>query len=570
MTEQSIMQTAINSKFEELFRATVERVSATIRFCLGKLGTDENVSDMVQATYLKAYEKLDSLRDQDAFSAWVNQIARNNAMDFLKSKGRLEVSVDEFETDYQIEDVDDEARPDLALDQKESAWILQEVVDTLPDNQRLAVVMHYFQNLPLAAVATVFGCSEGTVKSRLFHARDKIKTRLMALEAEGVQLRGFAPMPFLLQCFNSAEKSFSLSEPITEQVLSGMMKGIGESTAAAGSAATSGSMSGMSSGLAPTAGFFATVSGKIIALIAVGCVAVFGVVMAINNSNADFDSGVLVDSVAETQTTEAMQIETESPESPKTTDTPKFEDGVWPHFPPYTDQVPEPSFTIGKVFFNAENYELTVNFTGLLYDEVTAYADKLAPLGFFGTGGMFFDQATNQFTSEFMKPVEDVIAWWLWLDCKTDGTGYIKIRDESKWSASETTISNSDGGTHGSGRSPNGGGGCVLSDPSGHKNGWYVILLSHDETKRYGGPFEDITLYEVYMGSGVVSEAEWFGFFAAGDWDNLLGHTFNGFNPTDDDLRDSDAAANAILNYQLDNGVDINTIPVSKGYIYIY
>ena len=84
------------------------------------------------------------------------------------------------------------------MDQKETSRLVREILDTLPEDQRIVVGMYYYDQLSVSEIAEELECSENTVKSRLNYGRKKIQGKVLELEKKGTKLYNLAPLPFFI------------------------------------------------------------------------------------------------------------------------------------------------------------------------------------------------------------------------------------------------------------------------------------------------------------------------------------------------------------------------------------
>ena len=84
---------------------------------------------------------------------------------------------------------------------------MREILDALPEEQRVAVTMFYYEQMSVKEIAETLGVTENTVKSRLNYGRKKVEKEVRALEKKGTKLYGLAPLPFLMLLFHSQEAS---------------------------------------------------------------------------------------------------------------------------------------------------------------------------------------------------------------------------------------------------------------------------------------------------------------------------------------------------------------------------
>ena len=136
------------------------------------------VQDVVQEAFIKAYRALDSFRGDSAFYTWMYRIAINAAKNHLISKGRRPPSsdIDINDADHhagteQLQEVDT-PESSLFCDQLQSA--IESAVEQLPEDLRAAITLREIEGLSYEEIADVMECPVGTVRSRIFRARESI------------------------------------------------------------------------------------------------------------------------------------------------------------------------------------------------------------------------------------------------------------------------------------------------------------------------------------------------------------------------------------------------------------
>ena len=188
-----------------LYTATELEIYRTVHAILKD---EELCRDVQQETYLRAFSRLEELRDPAAFLPWLRQIAVNEARMQLRRKRPLlfsELSVEPDAGEPELPDLRAEASPELSLERKENARLVREILDGLPEGQRLLLGMFYYEQIPIKEIAAETGLSEGTVKAQLFRGRKRVETEVKRLEEKGVKLYGLSPLPFLLALLRRQE-----------------------------------------------------------------------------------------------------------------------------------------------------------------------------------------------------------------------------------------------------------------------------------------------------------------------------------------------------------------------------
>jgi len=143
------------------------------------------VMDVTQEAFLKAYRALPGFRGESAFYTWLYRISINTVKNYLVAQGRRPPGDDvEAEVAEQM-DVGNRMRdvgtPESMLLSEEIAHTVQEALDALPDDLRTAIVLREFDGLSYEEIASAMDCPIGTVRSRIFRAREAIDKRLRPL-----------------------------------------------------------------------------------------------------------------------------------------------------------------------------------------------------------------------------------------------------------------------------------------------------------------------------------------------------------------------------------------------------
>lgn len=245
-----------------LYEQTYSKVYYTVK---SMIKNEDDVLDVLQDAYLKAFTHLKSFEGGEKFLPWVKQIAANTARDRLRRKTPAlfgELTADETQTpaEERIPDERPAALPEASLDAAETQRLIREILDSLPDDQRAVVGMYYYEELSVREIAEALGVSESAVKSRLLYARRKIEARVRDLEKKGTKLYGAAPLPFLLfllrsQQANAARPDPTLLQRVLEASQAAAQTGAGSASAAgasqaAGAAAGAGAAGTAAAGLA--------------------------------------------------------------------------------------------------------------------------------------------------------------------------------------------------------------------------------------------------------------------------------------------------------------------------------
>ena len=177
--------------------------------CLSLLKDEENAKDIMQETYITAFLKLDTLKDEEKFCGWVTTIAVNLCK--KKLKGKVEYQIDDEVLITEAE-TDELMLPEEYITKTEKRKVLLQIMeDTLSFNQYQTVLMFYFDEMSISEIAQGFEISEGTVKSRLNSSRAKMKTAIEDYEKKsGDKLHGVVVVPFFTTIFKEEAKSLAV------------------------------------------------------------------------------------------------------------------------------------------------------------------------------------------------------------------------------------------------------------------------------------------------------------------------------------------------------------------------
>ncbi len=143
------------------------------------------VEDITQEAFIKAYRALANFRGESAFYTWLYRIAINTAKNFLVSQGRRPPNSDiEVETAEVLDgaaSLRDTATPERILLRDEIANTVQQAIEALPEDLRTAITLREIDGLSYEDIAQVMTCPIGTVRSRIFRAREAIDSELRPL-----------------------------------------------------------------------------------------------------------------------------------------------------------------------------------------------------------------------------------------------------------------------------------------------------------------------------------------------------------------------------------------------------
>lgn len=168
------------SAYDELVQRYQERIYATIYHMTSN---HEDANDLAQETFIKGYQALKSFKGGSSFYTWIYRIAVNKTINFLKQrKNRAQMSLNDvdFNAEHDPDLValisDKTPRRDAGLAELQEK--LNEAMQKLSEDHRLVVTLHDVQGLSHEEIAKIMDCNIGTVRSRLFYARQQLQAYL--------------------------------------------------------------------------------------------------------------------------------------------------------------------------------------------------------------------------------------------------------------------------------------------------------------------------------------------------------------------------------------------------------
>lgn len=270
------------------------------------IASHEECEDIVQEAFMRAFAKLQENVDISGFGSYMEQTAKNIAIDHIKAR-EAKKRPDEVLSSFQSNDAEDDENLDLVdadrteiqnallkmsefnktpeekYEEKELQDIIQSILSELPDYQQESLSLFYLEGMKYREIADLYGVSVDTIKSRVNQGKKKVEKKVIELEkTKGIKLRGIAPIAFffVLLRHSSEAKAAELS-------VSGETFVATKVTASCTKRGSMGSIKAFFEKSVSIAG--RTVSTKVITAVVIGAVGV-GTITGINvykNSNTD-------------------------------------------------------------------------------------------------------------------------------------------------------------------------------------------------------------------------------------------------------------------------------------------
>ena len=269
------------SAIAQLYEATSKAVYFT---ALKIVGNPSDAEDIAQDTYVAAISKLSDLKDNATFPKWIKTIAANTAKNYMTKKKPMLFNTDEDEeaTLGSIPEISDEFIPDQAADRKETCRLVSEMIDSLPEKQRAALVMFYYDEMSISEIAEAMGTNDNTIKSRLNYARKYIKDEVEALAKKGTKLYGVAGIPLIAFVLRNLAADTAVPAGIAAKVTAATAATAAATTTAAATATTATATATTTAASTAATGVALGTAAKV-AIAAVASVAVIGGGVAVAN-----------------------------------------------------------------------------------------------------------------------------------------------------------------------------------------------------------------------------------------------------------------------------------------------
>lgn len=172
---------------KKAFGLLVEKYHRKLGRLLSRMIRDQTeVEDVVQESFIKAYRALHNFRGDSAFYTWLYRIGINTAKNYLVSLGRKpqvlnDVEIEDAENFEGGTDMRSMETPETALATKQIAQTVNDTVASLPEDLRTAITLRELEGLSYEEIAAIMQCPIGTVRSRIFRARETIAAKLRPL-----------------------------------------------------------------------------------------------------------------------------------------------------------------------------------------------------------------------------------------------------------------------------------------------------------------------------------------------------------------------------------------------------
>lgn len=164
--------------YEILMRRNNQKLYRVIK---SYINDEHLIKDVMQNTYIKAYEKLFQFNQKAEFSTWLIRIGINEALQELKSKQRKIIKHPNTELNKNLIEDSKNMNPEKAIIQKEATWVLEKAISELPEKHRIIYMLSEVENMKMKAISDCLEISLSNVKVRIHRSKQILKENLYEL-----------------------------------------------------------------------------------------------------------------------------------------------------------------------------------------------------------------------------------------------------------------------------------------------------------------------------------------------------------------------------------------------------
>ncbi|OQX96113.1 hypothetical protein B6I21_01905 [candidate division KSB1 bacterium 4572_119] len=183
VSEDTKLMLDVKNGDQEAFRELVEKHKLSVlNLCLRFTGNKDEADDLAQDVFMRVYQAAPRYEAKASFTTWLYRITLNLCLNFQRRKKLLtffsldQNSNNQYNKSTEIPITSDQ--PDTNFEKQEKQRIIQEAINSLPENQKTVVILYRYQQLSYQEIASVLETSVSAVESRLFRARHNLKKRL--------------------------------------------------------------------------------------------------------------------------------------------------------------------------------------------------------------------------------------------------------------------------------------------------------------------------------------------------------------------------------------------------------
>ena len=184
LTDQALVE-RVQQGDKKAFNLLVSRYQNKVAGLLTRYVSRNDIPDVAQESFIKAYRSIESFRGDSAFYTWLYRIAVNTAKNYLAAQGRRPPSEDilaedaeNYDAGIHLRDVD---TPENEILSGELKKVVFDTINGMPEDLKNAITLRELEGLSYEDIAEIMGCPVGTVRSRIFRAREIIENKIQPL-----------------------------------------------------------------------------------------------------------------------------------------------------------------------------------------------------------------------------------------------------------------------------------------------------------------------------------------------------------------------------------------------------
>lgn len=178
LQDESYVRSALKGD-QKAYRKLTEKYRRPLQFHVARMVKDsEQIEDLVQEAFVKAFDNLESYNTNYAFSTWLYRITTNHTIDYLRKKKLKTTSIDKpiktRDGELSFELPDEDAATDRSIIKRERKQIITNAIENLPDKYRQVIEMRHIEELSYQEISDKLDLPLGTVKAHIFRAREML------------------------------------------------------------------------------------------------------------------------------------------------------------------------------------------------------------------------------------------------------------------------------------------------------------------------------------------------------------------------------------------------------------
>ncbi len=183
MTESELIQNLKQQKEAAFTKLVKQYQDQVVNTCFGFVHDAEDSRDLAQEVFVEVYHSISKFREESGLGTWLYRIAVNKSLDFIRRKNRkkrfgIHMRVGKLGATDQVDLAGRVDNPHTQLEVKERFVLLREAIARLPENQRIAITLHKFEECPSAKIAEIMDTSISAVESLLHRAKANLYKHL--------------------------------------------------------------------------------------------------------------------------------------------------------------------------------------------------------------------------------------------------------------------------------------------------------------------------------------------------------------------------------------------------------